>query len=240
MSNSGTVYVQSNSAGSGAQLWVGSNTLLCQGNVGGCYTRFSDEGYIQDWNDGWLRFYGSFDFQNTLRTENNLQVAGATLATNGDLYMPWNGAWLSQRINQTVTTNSTPQFSRMYDDNSAYYIDSNVDSQMNQVYANQFIYRSDARLKDNVQPLDSGIMQLLKLKPVSFTWKSGSNEPAGKSDIGFIAQDLEKVFPNLVTTDENGYKGIDYVKLVPVLVKAVQDQQAEIDQLKAQVAALQK
>jgi hypothetical protein len=118
---------------------------------------------------------------------------------------------------------------------------------MNQVYANQFIYRSDARLKDNVQPLDSGIMQLLKLKPVSFTWKSGSNEPAGKSDIGFIAQDLEKVFPNLVTTDENGYKGIDYVKLVPVLVKAAQEQNAridaqqkEIDELKAEIAGLTK
>ena len=58
------------------------------------------------------------------------------LGSNGDLYMGWNGAWLSQRVNQTVTTNSQPQFGRVYDDDTNYYIDLNSVSYMNDIRPN--------------------------------------------------------------------------------------------------------
>ena len=54
-------------------------------------------------------------------------------ASNGNVYLSWVGDWLSNRLNQAVTTNSAPQFSRIYDDNSGYYIDSNVTSRMNSI-----------------------------------------------------------------------------------------------------------
>jgi hypothetical protein len=108
------------------------------------------------------------------------------------------------------------------------------------VYASSFIYSSDKRLKENIQPLDKGILTLMQLNPVSFTWKKDIDTlHAGQNDIGFIAQDVEKIVPEVVQTDgKTGYKTIDYPRLVPILVQAIQEQQKEIETLKADVAAL--
>jgi len=104
-----------------------------------------------------------------------------------------------------------------------------------------FIYISDKRLKDNVQNLDQGLVTLMKLRPVTFTWND--KDPlgrAGKNDVGFIAQEVQAVYPQVVQTDPTtGYEEIDYPRLMPLLVKSIQDQQSEIESLKAQVAALQ-
>ncbi|MFZ3055008.1 MAG: hypothetical protein WA091_03455, partial [Minisyncoccales bacterium] len=51
------------------------------------------------------------------------------------------------------------------------------------------------------------------------------------TQLGFIAQDMEKIIPEVVTTDNNGYKGISYEKIVPVLTSAMQEQQKEIEAL---------
>lgn len=115
------------------------------------------------------------------------------------------------------------------------------------VYAASFIYTSDARLKENIHDLDAGIVTLMKLHPVSFTWKKDIAGPnAGKNDIGLIAQEVEKILPGIVHTDDKGYKSIDYVRLVPVLIKSVQDQeqtiesqQTKIDSLETRIAALE-
>lgn len=106
------------------------------------------------------------------------------------------------------------------------------------VQAGSFLYNSDRRLKDNIQTLDGGLAKLLQLHPVSFTWNSGPRK--GKHDIGLIAQDVQKVQPELVNTDTTtGYLAVDYPKLAPILIKAIQEQQAEIDALKARVAELE-
>ncbi len=104
-----------------------------------------------------------------------------------------------------------------------------------------FLYVSDKRLKENIKPLDIGLAELMKLKPVSFTWKKEvDNVNAGKDDFGLIAQDIEKVLPDLVMTDTSGKKSIDYVRLVPLLIQSVQEQQVEIERGVAHNAALQK
>jgi len=59
-----------------------------------------------------------------------------------------------------------------------------------------------------------------------------------ETQLGFIAQEFEKVIPELVRNDENGYKSIDYVKLTPVLVEAIREQQKQIDELKQLVQSL--
>ena len=106
------------------------------------------------------------------------------------------------------------------------------------VYAPAFLYSSDRRLKEKIQPLDKGLLDLMKFRPVSFTWKSGVQK--GQDDIGFIAQEVETVIPGLVHTDDKGMKSIDYIKIVPVLVKAMQEQQAKIDSLEKRLDALEK
>lgn len=106
------------------------------------------------------------------------------------------------------------------------------------LYATAFLYASDRRLKDDIGSLKDGLKKILALSPVSFTWKEGASARARQEDIGFIAQEVEEIVPEAVHTDSEGYKSVDYARLMPVLVQAIQEQQAEIGALKAEVEAL--
>ncbi len=102
---------------------------------------------------------------------------------------------------------------------------------------------SDSRWKRNVAALSpsSSLDKILALRPVNFEWKADEYPQLGFTNgiqVGFIAQDVEKVIPELVTTDDKGYKGMSYEKLTPVLTGAVQEQQSQIEGLKSQVSAL--
>jgi hypothetical protein len=103
---------------------------------------------------------------------------------------------------------------------------------------------SDQRLKENVRDLDVGLDAVMALKPRKFDWKEGKGKDK-KDDRGFIAQEFEQVFPDLVDEwkdpapeGEEPYKSVRQ-DLIPVLVKAIQEQQAMIEDLKAKVAALE-
>ncbi len=93
---------------------------------------------------------------------------------------------------------------------------------------------SDIRLKKDIKPLKSALSTLGKLQGKSYRWKD-NNEP----DIGLIAQELEKVIPELVKTDNQGYKSIVYQKLTAVLIEAVKEQQQEINNLSNRIAMLE-
>jgi len=93
-----------------------------------------------------------------------------------------------------------------------------------------FYYSSDKSLKTNIQALPNALEKLQQLNGISFNWKSD-----GKPSIGLIAQDVEKVYPEVVSTDSKGIKSVDYAKLVSVLIEAVKQQQKEIDGLKAKL-----
>jgi hypothetical protein len=91
---------------------------------------------------------------------------------------------------------------------------------------------SDARLKD-VTGEAKGLEIINKLNPVSYNWKFNN-----KSDEGLIAQEVKDVVPNAVTGSEEDYYMMDYSKLVTPLVKAVQEQQKQIETLKSEIAKL--
>ena len=101
---------------------------------------------------------------------------------------------------------------------------------------------SDQRLKENVRDLDTGLDAIMSVKPRRFDWKEGKGLDK-KDDVGFIAQEFETVFPNSVNTSKAGADGIEYKtvnhgELIPTLVKAIQEQQAMIEELKQEVAKL--
>jgi Chaperone of endosialidase len=97
---------------------------------------------------------------------------------------------------------------------------------------------SDARYKKNISSLTGAVNKIQKLRGVSYNW---IDEQKGKGEqIGFIAQEVEQVFPQLVKTDEKGNKSVAYAHIVPVLVEAIKDQQQQIDELKKAIEALQK
>jgi len=91
---------------------------------------------------------------------------------------------------------------------------------------------SDIRLKENIKTLDNCLERVLQLRGVCFTWKS---DPGMGTRIGFIAQEFEKIIPELVFTNEaDGYKGINYAEVTAVIVEAVKEQQKIIEDLKAE------
>jgi len=101
-------------------------------------------------------------------------------------------------------------------------------------------YSSDARLKENVVPIANALDLVHKIRGVRYDWTEAAIERKGgedgyftrKQDIGVIAQEVEAVFPEIVGTDADGFKGVKYERLVAVLLEAVKELKAEVDALK--------
>jgi hypothetical protein len=95
---------------------------------------------------------------------------------------------------------------------------------------------SDSRLKDNITPITTPVEKIKALSGVEFDWNSG--EQVGTHDVGLIAQDVEAVLPEAVTTQEDGYKNLAYTKVIPLLVEAMKEQQTMIEALRAEIELL--
>lgn len=99
---------------------------------------------------------------------------------------------------------------------------------------------SDIRFKKNLKPLENSLSKISSLKGYSYEWRKDEfpNKNFRKgTDIGLIAQEVEKVFPEVVYTDndEMKSKSIDYSKLVPALVESIKELQKEIEALRAEL-----
>ena len=104
------------------------------------------------------------------------------------------------------------------------------------VKARAFITYSDRELKTNIQPMNNPLEKVMKLEAVSYDLKTGK-----KNEIGFIAQDVAKIAPEICAVDKNGIgRGIDYSRMSTLLVGALKAQQTQIEDLKKVIAKLQK
>jgi hypothetical protein len=94
---------------------------------------------------------------------------------------------------------------------------------------------SDERLKKDVVSIDStdSLSKILALRPINFRWNSQSTDE--RKHFGLIAQELETVFPELVSTDNNGYRTVAYSAFAPLLISSIQKQQDLITALQTQV-----
>lgn len=96
---------------------------------------------------------------------------------------------------------------------------------------------SDRRLKKNISKISNPIEIVDQLKGVAFDWKKGNL----KNQYGFIAQDVEKVLPSIVYTNSNdGYKGLRYDNIIPIMVEAMKEQQDKIESLESRIKKLEK
>jgi len=134
-----------------------------------------------------------------------------------------------------------------------YYDLGTSDYRWDDVYAtNGTIITSDERDKDNIVPIQYGLTDIMQLNPVSFNWKGKREE---NKKLGLIAQELLQVVPEVVKThdekvidEETGEKqvveldrmGVYYSDLIPVLIKGMQEQQKEIEELKEEIEKLKK
>jgi hypothetical protein len=110
------------------------------------------------------------------------------------------------------------------------------------VYSNGNALTSDRRLKTDINRISDGLGTLMKLNPVSYKKRlSFDTDNYFKNEFGFIAQEIREFLPELVTegTDENKTLSLDYNSLIPILAKAIQEQQAVIDSLLKRIETLE-
>ena len=91
-------------------------------------------------------------------------------------------------------------------------------------------YSSDERLKDNISNIPNALEKVESLRGVEFDWNDNQEVYEGH-DIGVIAQDVEKVLPEIVENRDNGYKAVKYEKLTAVLIEAVKELSARVKEL---------
>ena len=165
-------------------------------------------GYSSDvdtYNDGWSIGFESSAFQNVdhTQTDNFPYAKGLKSSSNMGAYIDGNEKFRFTTGGAFHASNDVVAFSTT---------------------------PSDIKLKTNVKDLNYGLDTIMKLKPKQYDWKKDN-----RKDIGFIAQEVEEVIPEIVKDNEwfdDKIKTMDYEKLTAVLIKAVQEQQQQINELK--------
>lgn len=113
------------------------------------------------------------------------------------------------------------------------------------IIANSIAGSSDERFKTNIFPIEKPLQKVLQLRGVTFDWKTKDFPSRMFSEnraVGFIAQEVEQVMPEVVQTENTteGYKSVQYDKVVALLVEAIKEQQKQIESLKIQVNKLKR
>jgi hypothetical protein len=99
---------------------------------------------------------------------------------------------------------------------------------------------SDERLKENVLPISNPMDKIKKISGYTFNWNEISKKPKHIEEIGVIAQEVQQVLPQIVREKGDGYLGVDYEKIVALLIEGVKYQQGEIEELKSEIIKLNK
>jgi hypothetical protein len=117
-------------------------------------------------------------------------------------------------------------------------------------HATSFPTSSDLRFKKNIKPIENALQKIMKLRGVTYEWNEFINNirdgyTLNTPVIGFIAQEIEQVLPELVNTwklsdDCPDARSLDYPRITAVLTEAIKEQQALINELKSRVSALER
>ncbi len=176
-------------------------------------------------------------------------------------YYFWNGtSWESMGVNSNIYTSdgaiTTALASRNVDLNGKNLVFSGIGSVgigtapsatakldvAGTVKASAIDYNSDERLKQNITEITSSPEIINRLRPVSYFWNETGKKKGGNAQLqyGLVAQEVEKVLPNIVSTDNDGYKSVNYNELIPILLQTVQEQGKKIEELQKALQHLKK
>ena len=211
-----------NVGGGDATTWIGSSPLFEIGNGTAFNARSNALTVLKNGNVG---IGTTFPLAKLHVANGSLRIGSLEeFSDGGSFIMQVNSNFTPTTDNNWTLGNSTNRWSSVFATNGT-------------------INTSDFRDKTNIKSMEYGIKDLMKLRPVSFQWKDNNRQSASK--LGLVAQDLLKVIPEVVAThewkgDEEGNGnlvemeryGVYYSDLIPVLIKAIQEQQEQIDELK--------
>ncbi len=219
----------------------GSNNVFI-GTQAGSFELGSNKLYISNSSTSSPLIYGEFN-NHMARINGSAEINGPvkiTSATTGNLlafnhtgptvisfYDPAfpGSSW------ELSTQRSIYSWNNYFDITSPYGVGLSINGDGNANLSGTLYESSDLRFKKNITTINGSLDKMMQLRGVTYDWieKTKSQE----QQIGFIAQEVEKVFPQLVHTDGKGYKAVAYAKMVPILLQAIKEQQAEIKELQS-------
>jgi hypothetical protein len=212
-------------ASGGASTAIGNNTIA-SGNFStamGSYTTASG-----DFSTAMGKYTTASDYGSTVIGQYN--SSGSSVTSDATSFSTSNTAFVIG--NGTASNAKSDAFKVMFNGDATVSNDLTVSGDV--------VVSSDARLKSNIVSLGSTLSRLLLIDGKTYTMIKD-----GKQKIGVLAQDIREVFPELVTEDANEMLAVNYQGLVPVLINALKEQdakmneqQTEIDELKEMVQAL--
>jgi len=191
--------------------------------------------------DGGVGIAGALNVAGQAQAEGGYKVTNVFEAfTNGDIFGAGalsistvdtgQGANELYAMNQAVRTSDDVQF-------DSFGVGTAASGTTGEIRATGDItayYSSDERLKENFKTLDGALDKVNQLNGYEFDWKDGIEDVVSKKghDIGVKAQEVQALYPELVHERDNGYLAVDYVKLTAVLLQAVKELSAKVDELK--------
>jgi hypothetical protein len=193
--------------------------LMADGNVsyGSTYTGNMTSGYIPKWDTT------AGAFVNSLFSDNGTSatVSGNLTCTN-------------------LTTGSISSSSTIQTSGSVETYSGDFSTIYGDVYCVELHESSDQNIKTNIVDLPSLGDKLFSLRPVTFNFLLPSPKtPDTRLHMGFIAQEVQKIFPDIVSENKNGLLSISYNQLIPVLVQTVKEQNDKIKSLEERIARLE-
>ena len=98
---------------------------------------------------------------------------------------------------------------------------------------------SDRNLKDNIQPIENPLEKMEKIGGYTFVWNNKQSTYQGK-DVGVVAQEIQEVLPEIVSGRANGYLGVKYEKIVPLLIESIKENTKKIKELEQEINEINK
>ena len=125
-------------------------------------------------------------------------------------------------INQAVLSTSSPTFAALTI-NGAITATGDITA----------YFTSDERLKENIQPITNALSKVESISGNEYDWKGGFEEIHTKkgNDVGVIAQEIQKILPQAVIERDNGYLGVNYEKIIPLLIQSIKELSAKVKEL---------
>ena len=171
-----------------------------------------------------LEIYNGNDNPATLRLNTTISDGDAVAAIISFANAAGSGG-VQGRI-ESISTEDDETVFKFYTDNTS-TAKMTLFSNGNMTIAGTLTQNSDARLKENIKPIESALDKVKQMQGVEFNKINNDTK-----EIGVIAQDIEKVIPELVREDKEGIKSVAYGNITAVLIEAIKEQQKQIEELK--------
>ncbi|MEP7107364.1 MAG: tail fiber domain-containing protein [Ferruginibacter sp.] len=223
--------------GSNATQWISTDPIFTIGNGRGGGSRSNAMMILKNGKTG----FGTNTPTGLLHIKHNSQAANPQLvleeAQNDYSRISFKNAnpgyWNIEAYTKPILGNNDVAKLNFYYSAKGYIF--SLSGNGNATLTGTLFQNSDERLKKNITPLKNTLSKISQLNAYTYQWKDTAR--GNEEQLGLLAQEVEKQFPQLVMTDEHGKKSVAYANMVPVLLQAAKEQQQQIDELKKLVEA---